>query len=157
MPRLEVRRATPADRDVIAAYNAAMAHETEHLTLDAERLRAGVSAVLADPARGFYLVAEQGGLVVGQMMITYEWSDWRNAVFWWIQSVYVHPEHRREGVFKALYSYVEQAARQDPGVCGLRLYVERENQRARAVYARLGMRHAPYEMFELDFVLARMP
>ncbi len=150
-----IRPAALADAETIAAYNAAMARETEHLELDPPRLHSGVRAVLADPSKGFYLVAEQAGRVIGQMMVTFEWSDWRNGVFWWIQSVYVHPEFRGQGVFKQLYRHVEDRARSDGGVCGLRLYVEKENRNAQRTYQRLGMAKTSYDVYEVDFVIRR--
>ena len=150
-----VRRATVADAEAIAAHNAAMAVESENRTLDRERLRRGVEAVLADPAKGFYMVAEAGGAVIGQMMATLEWSDWRNGTFWWVQSVYVKPEYRRQGVYRRLYQHVLEEAKARGGVCGLRLYVSKENLSAQQVYSRLGMKRADYEMYELDFVLPR--
>lgn len=146
---LTIRRATPADAPVLVAFNAAIAWETEHKRLDPAVLAAGVGAVLADPARGFYTVAERGGEVVGQMMITYEWSDWRNGWFWWIQSVYVAEIARREGVFRALYRAIEQRAAADPSVIGLRLYFESENARAQATYRALGMSDTAYGMMEV--------
>ncbi|MEZ5352206.1 MAG: GNAT family N-acetyltransferase [Bryobacteraceae bacterium] len=151
---LTVRLATIGDAPVIARFNAAMALETEHLTLEEARLLAGVTRVLTDSSRGFYLVAESGGGVVGQLMITYEWSDWRNADFWWIQSVYVAPEARREGVFTALYDEAERMARAS-GACGLRLYVEQDNARAQRTYAAKGMTPTAYRMYEVDFVIER--
>ena len=132
-----------------------MAWETEALTLDRERLRNGVEAVFADAGRGFYLIAEVDGIAAGQMMITYEWSDWRNGVFWWIQSVYTLPEYRGRGAFKALYAAVETLARERGDVCGLRLYVEAHNETAQATYRRCGMSETVYRMFEVDAVLAR--
>ena len=146
---LTIRRATPADAPVLVAFNAAIAWETEHKRLDPAVLAAGVGAVLADPARGFYTVAERGGEVVGQMMITYEWSDWRNGWFWWIQSVYVAEIARREGVFRVLYRAIEQRAAADPSVIGLRLYFETENARAQATYRALGMSDTAYGMMEV--------
>jgi ribosomal protein S18 acetylase RimI-like enzyme len=89
------------------------------------------------------------------MMITYEWSDWRNGLFWWIQSVYVEPRFRSQGVFKALYRHVEHLARTTPGVCGLRLYVENSNSQAQEIYQRLGLQRTAYQMFEVDFILGR--
>src|ERR1700681_4568479 len=135
MIEIIVRPATIDDAEFIAKGNAQMALETEGRTLDPTILRAGVRAVFNDPARGFYLIAQIDGQPAGQMMITYEWSDWRNGVFWWIQSVYTVPELRGRGVFKSLYSHVESLARESGGVCGLRLYVEAHNQRAQAAYA----------------------
>ncbi|MDB5322307.1 MAG: acetyltransferase [Phycisphaerales bacterium] len=133
-----IRSATLADAARLADYNAAMALETEHKSLDPATLRAGVERAIAQPQAARYHLAEMDGQVVGQLMVTFEWSDWRNADFWWIQSVYVHPDFRSAGVFKALYRHVEALAR-EAGACGLRLYVERENTRAQEVYCRLGM------------------
>lgn len=155
MNEILIRRATPGDAEFLVRGNASMALETEHLALDIERLRRGVLALFDDETRGLYYIAEIGGRRAGQMMITYEWSDWRNATFWWIQSVWVEPEFRARGVFKALYGHVEALARADGGVCGLRLYVENGNARAQATYERVGMRRTVYQMFEVDFVLAR--
>lgn len=152
---IRIRRAAAADADVIARYNAAMALETEHMELQRERLLAGVRAVLADAGKGFYVVAEDEGAVAGQMMITYEWSDWRNGVFWWIQSVYVEPAWRRRGVFRSLYRHALEEARAAGNVCGLRLYVEAGNEAARRTYEELGMNKTVYEMFEVDFVIRR--
>jgi GNAT superfamily N-acetyltransferase len=152
---VHIRRATAADAELIASYNAAMALETEHLELPLQRLLDGVRAVLSDPGKGFYLLAEADGSVAGQMMITYEWSDWRNGVFWWIQSVYVAPPWRRRGVFRSLYSHALEAARAAGDVCGLRLYVEAANATARRTYEELGMAKTVYEMFEVDFVIRR--
>jgi GNAT superfamily N-acetyltransferase len=152
---LRIRHAELADTATILRFNAAMALETEHLELDSDRLLRGVEAVLKDAAKGFYLVAEDDGQVAGQMMITYEWSDWRNAVFWWIQSVYVEPAWRRKGVFRGLYGHALDQARAQGGVCGLRLYVETANEGARRTYESLGMNRAAYDMFEVDFVIRR--
>ncbi|MGC8884071.1 MAG: GNAT family N-acetyltransferase [Bryobacteraceae bacterium] len=150
-----VRDARPEDAEFLVRGNAAMALETEGLSLDLDRLRAGVFALFDDPSRGRYFIAELGGRRAGQLMITYEWSDWRNGCFWWIQSVWVEPGLRGRGVFRLLYSHVRALARATPGVCGLRLYVERSNSRAREVYLRCGMHQTGYDVFEEDFVLAR--
>jgi GNAT superfamily N-acetyltransferase len=107
--------------------------------------------VLADAAKGCYWIAEQAGKIIGRIMVTYEWSDWRNDAIWWIQSVYVDSNHRRQGVFSTLYRHVESLAREDKSVCGLRLYVERENRNAQATYAALGMSDAGYEVMQTDF------
>ena len=146
LPR--IRAAASADLEALVDFNAAMAEETEALTLDRARLRRGVAALLAEPARGRYRVAELDGEVVGALLLTYEWSDWRCGDWWWIQSVYVRPEARRRGVFRALYRSVEDEARADPGVCGLRLYVERDNVTAQNTYASLGMAETHYRMYE---------
>jgi ribosomal protein S18 acetylase RimI-like enzyme len=147
---LNVRLAAPSDVSIIAEFNTAMAKETEEIELNRESLRKGVEAMFADPSKGLYYIAESNREIVGQLMITYEWSDWRNATFWWIQSVYVHPEYRRHGVFRALYRYIETIARTRRDVCGVRLYVEKENDRAQKTYEALGMKHSHYEMMEMD-------
>lgn len=145
-----IRRAEAADEAVLVVFNLAIAWETEHKRLDRGVLAAGVRAVLADSARGFYTVAANDrGEVVGQMMVTYEWSDWRNGWFWWVQSVYVREDARRSGVFRALYRHIEQEATADPGVIGLRLYFERDNTRAQATYRALGMSDTNYGMMEV--------
>jgi GNAT superfamily N-acetyltransferase len=152
---VKVRAATAADVEFLVDGNARMAWETEGLTLDRERLRAGVAAVFAESGRGFYLIAELDGIAIGQMMITYEWSDWRNGVFWWIQSVFTLPEWRGRGAFKALYAAVEEMGRKQGDVCGLRLYVEAHNAAAQETYKRCGMSETVYRMFEVDSVLGR--
>jgi len=155
MADITIRTAQVADAEFLVRGNAEMALETEHLSLDLDRLRDGVHALFEEPARGVYYVAESGGRRVAQMMITYEWSDWRNGNFWWIQSVWVEPPFRGQGVFKALYAHVEKLAREDGRVCGLRLYVENDNARAQVTYERCGMARTAYQMFETDFVLGR--
>jgi ribosomal protein S18 acetylase RimI-like enzyme len=150
MPTL--RPATADDAQIIAEYTVAMALETEHKRLDPETVLAGVRHGIANPAEARYFVAETNGQVVGQLMVTFEWSDWRNGTFWWIQSVYVHPDHRTAGVFKSLYRHVELLARQQ-NACGLRLYVERDNRRAQDVYRRLGMADSGYAVYEVDWSL----
>jgi GNAT superfamily N-acetyltransferase len=145
---MRIRSATPADLDVVCDYNARLALESEGKTLDRRLLEPGVAAVLADPQKGLYFLAELDGRAVGQMALTYEWSDWRNGWFWWIQSVYVHPDHRRRGVFGVLYRHVEEAARRDAGVIGIRLYVENENHAAHATYERLGLEWTSYRVME---------
>lgn len=148
---IHIRDAVPADVSTIAAGNAQMAHETEGLALDAGTLEAGVRAVFEDPNRARYWVAEVDGMVVGQLMLTWEWSDWRNGSMWWIQSVYVHADYRRQGVFTALYRHLEQLARIDTGCCGIRLYVEGDNERAQTTYRSLGMTTTGYRIMETDF------
>jgi ribosomal protein S18 acetylase RimI-like enzyme len=145
-----IRSARPADADTIAEYNVAMARETESLDLDRATVGRGVRAALADPQKAIYFVAEVDGRVVGQLMITHEWSDWRDGDIWWVQSVYVHPEHRKIGAFKALYRHAEQAAR-DAGAVGIRLYVDEHNEGAQAAYARLGMHVSSYKVMEVMF------
>jgi ribosomal protein S18 acetylase RimI-like enzyme len=158
-----IRPAAAADLETLVDFNCRLAEETEAKALDRHVLRAGVARVLQDNQLGRYFVAEcaplvpspHGGtvaapatVIAGQLMLTTEWSDWRNGLFWWIQSVYVLPEYRRRGVLRALFEHVAALARHDPAVCGLRLYVERRNQQAQAAYERLGMRPAGYLVYE---------
>ncbi len=145
---MQVRLATLHDAPVLAEFNAAMALETEQKALLPDVIGAGVRSLLGNPAAGFYVVAEKEHRVVGSLMITKEWSDWRNGTFWWIQSVYVRPDVRRQGVYKLLYRHVQELAANDPAVCGFRLYVERENARAQATYQALGMKETRYLVFE---------
>ena len=119
--------------------------------MDEGVVRLGVATILADASLGFYLVAEIDGNPAGQLMVTYEWSDWRNGLFWWIQSVYVRPEFRRRGVYRALHRHVAEAAQAAGGVCGLRLYVEQENTTAQQVYESLEMHRTRYQMYEVEF------
>jgi ribosomal protein S18 acetylase RimI-like enzyme len=147
---LKIREAAVSDAQLIAAFNLRLAEESEGLRLDAAIVQAGVTAMLKDPAKGLYYVAEAQGAVVGQVMITYEWSDWRNGNIWWIQSVYVKPEFRRAGVFRALFNHLRNLAQTRQDVCSLRLYVHAENTRASQSYERLGMTRTQYEVFELD-------
>jgi GNAT superfamily N-acetyltransferase len=144
---LTIRAAERGDIANIAAWNAAMAWETEQKRLDLQVLKPGVTAVFDEPRRGFYMVAERDGQAVGCLLVTYEWSDWRNGDFWWVQSVYVAPEARRGGVFRALYRDVAQRALAS-GAVGLRLYVETENSRAQRTYQELGMKECHYLMYE---------
>ena len=145
---MQIRVATPTDAGVLVEFNAAMALETEGKELLPEVIGAGVRSLLQRESSGFYLVAEDGGRVVGSLLVTKEWSDWRNGDFWWIQSVYVRPEFRRRGVYKRLYRHIQEMAAKDPGVCGFRLYVERENSRAQTTYRALGMKETRYLVFE---------
>jgi len=144
---ITVRAATRADVDTLAQFNRHLAEETEDKTLDPTTVRNGVEAVFDDPARGFYLVAEREGRIAGSLMVTSEWSDWRNGAFWWLQSVYVRPEDRRRGVYGALHRTVRRRARAGEEVCGLRLYVEQSNEDAQSTYDALGMVEAPYRMY----------
>ena len=148
---IAIRPAAERDIGVIAANNAALALETEHRRLAPDIVHAGVVAALEDPAKGRYFVAEQNGKVVGQIMHTYEWSDWRNGCFWWIQSVYVAQEARGHGVFRRLFNHLRALARAQPGVCGLRLYVERDNTRAQRTYLQCGLVDSGYLVMEEDF------
>lgn len=150
VPPVPVREARPDDVDTLVEGNRAMAQETEALELDLEQLRSGVKAVFDEPSRGRYWLDEVAGRVRGQLLVTYEWSDWRAANVWWIQSVYVWPNHRRQGVFRRLYDHVEREARAG-SAAGLRLYVDHSNALAQKVYARLGMDGDHYQLFESMF------
>jgi len=152
---LHIREASPDDASTIAEFNSRLASETEGRPLDPELINPGVAAVVADSGKGRYWVADVDGSVVGQLLVTYEWSDWRNGMLWWIQSVYVQKDYRRKGVFSALYRHVESLARQDPEVCGLRLYVEKDNKRAQETYLKLGMVLPGYQVMEVDFLKDR--
>lgn len=145
---MHIRRAKASDISALVQFSQAMALETEEKKLDAETLFSGVSAVLGDEGKGFYLVAELDGEIAAGLMVTYEWSDWRNAWFWWIQSVYVRPQHRGKAVYGQLYSSVKKLAVETRGVCGFRLYVEKENERAKRVYEKQGMQISNYVMYE---------
>jgi ribosomal protein S18 acetylase RimI-like enzyme len=147
---IKIRRAALSDAPTLADFNLRLAVESEALALDAALVRAGVVALLQDPAKGVYYVAEADGVVVGQTMITFEWSDWRNGNIWWIQSVYVKPEFRRAGVFRALFRHLQDLARARREVCSIRLYVHADNIRACQSYERLGMTRTQYQVFELD-------
>jgi GNAT superfamily N-acetyltransferase len=148
---IKIRQANPEDAHVIAEFNLLLAMESEGLRLDPACVRPGVAALLADAGKGVYYVADVKGTVAGQLMITYEWSDWRNGDLWWIQSVYVAREFRRQGVFRELFKHVESLARRHKNVRSLRLYMHVENSTARRSYESLGMHRTPYEIFELDF------
>lgn len=142
-----IRDATAADIDIIADGNCKLAWESEAKTLDPAVTRAGVSAAISDPGgRGPYYLACDGGDVIGQCQITREWSDWRNRWIWWLQGVYVRADRRGTGVFRALYEHVQAQARISGDVFAIRLYVERDNQLARAVYRKLGFAVEHYDM-----------
>lgn len=145
---IEIRIADLRDAAPLVEFNQAMALETEGKRLDSETLRSGVEAVFRDEKKGFYVVAESENVIVGGLMITFEWSDWRNNWFWWIQSVYILPEFRGRSVYRLLYEFVIGKAKERGDVAGFRLYVERENVNARAVYEKLGMESSHYLMYE---------
>jgi ribosomal protein S18 acetylase RimI-like enzyme len=157
--QLIIRQASHTDLESIVAFSAAMAQETEGRKLDEARLREGTRSLLDSPAYGFFMVAEAQHAdppqLVGQLMITFEWSDWRNGLFWWIQSVYVDPAWRRQGVFRRMHNVVVSQAKANPKVCGIRLYVEQNNRTAKAVYQHVGLAQSTYKVYEKDFVLVR--
>ena len=149
----QIRSANLSDASFIADCNIRMAWETEQRRLELKTVAAGVTSALKDASKGIYYIAEAEGKPVGQMFITCEWSDWRNGNFWWIQSVYIVETFRGRGIFRALFEHVNALAKARADVCGLRLYVEAENTRAKEVYSRLGMHETEYDIFETDFVL----
>ena len=145
---MNIRLAEKDDIHALVGFNQAMALETEGKTLEASVLEPGVAAVFEDANKGFYVVADDGGLAVGGLLITYEWRDWRNRWFWWIQSVYILPEFRGRSIYRQMYAFVKQLARARGGVCGFRLYVEKANVHAQKVYEQLGMRESHYLAYE---------
>jgi GNAT superfamily N-acetyltransferase len=145
---LAFRRGELRDADTIAVFNAAMARETEGKALIPDVIGAGVRRLIETPSLGFYIVAEHQGRVIACLMITNEWSDWRNGLFWWIQSVYVEAPFRRQGVYRRMYDHVRGLAKADSSVCGFRLYVEKENEVAHATYGALGMQETDYLIYE---------
>ena len=145
---MNIRLAENSDITSLVEFNQAMALETEGKRLDSGVLKSGVEAVFDDEKKGFYVVAEQNEIIVGGLMVTYEWSDWRNSWFWWIQSVYVLPEARGQRIYSQLYDFVKARAQQEGGVCGVRLYVETENAHAQRVYEKVGMKASHYLMYE---------
>lgn len=145
---MNIRIAEKSDAPALVEFNQAMALETEGKNLDAQILQSGVESVFHDEKKGFYAVAEAGGQIVGGLMITFEWSDWRDSWFWWIQSVYILPEYRGRGIYRLLYEFVKERAESQKDVCGFRLYVEKDNERAQKVYEKLGMQSSHYLMYE---------
>ena len=146
---LRIRTATIEDSRVLTAHNFAMALETENKTLDPEVAILGVEGLFERPQFGFYLVAEEDSTAAATLMVTYEWSDWRNGLIWWIQSVYVKPEYRRKGIYRAMYSQLQAMAEVSKvPVCGFRLYAETDNTNAHATYKECGMEVCEYLMFE---------
>jgi GNAT superfamily N-acetyltransferase len=145
---IEIRLAARDDWPTIAEFNCLLAVESEGKHLDRRHVEPGVRAILDDPRKGRYFLAVADGRIVGQMMHTYEWSDWRNGDIWWLQSVYVLPDFRRHGVFRALFDRLRSEAEADPSVVGLRLYVEEQNTRAHETYRRLGLSEGGYFVME---------
>ena len=144
---ITIRKANPSDGPSIADFQIKMAWETENMALDPETVTKGVNAVFGDPSRGQYYVAEATGRTIASLLITFEWSDWRNCNVWWFQSVYVVPEFRRQGIFRKMYAYIRHIA-EEQDIAGLRLYVETKNERARKTYEALGMSSEHYSFYE---------
>lgn len=149
---ITIRSATPDDIPLLVDGNQRLAEETEDKRLDGEVLTAGLAALFQDRTKGQYFIAEVDGQPAGQIMNTYEWSDWRNGQIWWVQSVYVWAEFRQRGVFRALYEHLHQLARDTPDVIGIRLYVENDNKPAQEVYRKLGMKDPGYFMLQDMFI-----
>jgi GNAT superfamily N-acetyltransferase len=154
---VQIRSAEPRDIETIAELNLAMARETENQRLKPAVLTQGIRTVFDNPIHGFYVVAECEDQVVGCLLITFEWSDWRNGLFWWIQSLYVRPAFRRCGVFRGLYDFVKTEALRRPEVCGLRLYVEQSNHVAQKAYRQMGMKCSTYQLYEEMLKQSRGP
>jgi GNAT superfamily N-acetyltransferase len=144
---ITIRKATPEDVAVIIDFQQKLAWETENLTLDPEIINKGVKAVFTVPSRGQYWVAEDESKVVASLLITYEWSDWRNCSVWWFQSVYVLSSFRRTGIFRSMYQHIRNESEKE-GIGGLRLYVETNNSKAQQTYEALGMKGQHYKMYE---------
>ena len=148
---LVIRHATPDDAPAIARFNVALARETERRTLNRRLVALGVRALLNEPHHGFYVVADNGKKIVGMTMITYEWSDWLNRQWWWLQSVYVDPSLRRSGIFGKIHAYIEELAARADNVCGIRLYAEKDNLPAHRTYRSIGLSPSNYGVFEQLF------
>ena len=149
---LLIRLARPEDVSRIRDFNQAMARETEGKSLEDRVISQGVQRIFEEPIHGFYVVAENQGHIIGTLMVTREWSDWRNGQFWWIQSVYVVREFRRRGVYREMYQFVRERASSSQEVCGFRLYVEKDNEVAQKTYRSLGMMETPYLMYEEELL-----
>jgi len=148
---MNIRHGKKEDIPFIVDFNKAMALETEMKDLNSPILTKGVTALFNNSNNGFYLIAEKNNKLCGQLMITKEWSDWRNGIFWWIQSVYIHPDHRKKGIYKKLHKEVKKLAQEDGNVCGIRLYVDRSNVNAKNVYLAMGMKETEYVLYEEDW------
>ena len=145
---ITIRKATIADIPFLVAFQQKLAQETENVTLDNVILHKGMQAMFDDPSKGFYNVVEDNGVVIGCHMITYEWSDWRNGLVWWLQSVYVIESYRKQGIFKLVYENIVRIIQNDPSLIGLRLYVDKTNARAMKVYESMGMNGEHYTVYE---------
>ena len=148
MPEINVRTTTAEDATIISQFNQQMAMETENKVLPPEIISRGVARLMDKPEYGFYLIAESDSRPVGTCMVTTEWSDWRDGLFWWIQSVYVQADFRRKGVYRQMYQTIQSLAAKEPDVCGYRLYVEKENTAAQKTYESLGMSATDYLLYE---------
>ncbi len=148
MGEIKIRHAEKGDIETLVTFNCAMALETENKILEHDVVLKGVTTLLNNRTLGFYLVAEVDSKIVGALMITNEWSDWRNGLFWWIQSVYVDPHYRRQGIYRNLYNHTKLLASEESNICGFRLYVEQDNETAQKTYTSMGMQKSVYRIFE---------
>ena len=148
---MKVSKAQKSDIPEIIQFNINMAMETENKKLDEQTVTTGVNEVFNSPSLGYYIIVKDSSGILGCLMITYEWSDWRNGLFWWIQSVYVKKTYRRQGVFRKMYKFINERAIADKKCTGIRLYVENNNSIAQKVYKNLGMEETYYKLFEVDF------
>ena len=148
---MKIAQPTIKDTNSLVEFNIKMAAETENKILDRNTVTHGVKKVINNSEMGYYVIAKDSNKIMGSLMITYEWSDWRNGMFWWIQSVYVEKEYRKQGVYKQMYLYIKEKAKNDKLCTGIRLYVEKENHVAQSVYKKLGMDETFYKLFEVDF------
>ena len=148
---MKITQPTMEDANSLVEFNIKMAEETENKILDKNTVTNGVKKVINNSEIGYYVIAKNSNEIMGSLMITYEWSDWRNGMFWWIQSVYVEKEFRKQGVYKQMYLYIKEKAKNDNSCTGIRLYVEKENKVAQSVYKKLGMDETYYKLFEVDF------
>ncbi len=144
---ITIRDATKQDAQVIAEFQQKMARETEDLNLDINKVTAGVNAVMADRSKGFYIIAEED-VVVASMLLTPEWSDWRNSYFLWIQSLFVIPAYRKKGVFRMMYDYVKEKVNASDTFAGIKLYVDQHNETAQLAYEKVGMESSHYRLYE---------
>ena len=148
---LSIRIGQEKDIDTLVKFNIVLARQTEHKQLSPPIVNQGLQMLFKNPQYGFYVVAEIADEIVGCCMVTYEWSDWRCGLFWWIQSVYVRPEFRRRGIFRKLYEFLKEKASQEQNVCGFRLYVEQSNRTGQNTYSAVGMKEALYKFYEESF------
>ena len=147
-PMISIRPSKFDDISAIAEFQQKLAIETEHINLNLHTVTTGIEALFTDPGKGVYYVAESQGNIIGCFLITYEWSDWRNGWFWWIQSVYIRPEARGQRIYSKLYEFLKRRAAAEGNVCGFRLYAETDNRHAQMVYKKVGMNAPRYVMFE---------
>ena len=151
MDQISIREGSISDTPTIAKFQTQMALETESKILKESTIRQGVESVLKCPNKGFYIIAETDSQVIGSLLVTFEWSDWRNGWFFWIQSVFVDAKYRRQGVYRVMHSEVIRRTKESGNCCGIRLYVEKDNRNAQKVYKTLGMHETDYYLYEEEF------